>query len=186
MKNFALIGAAGYVAKRHVEAIKNIKADLTMICDPNDNVGYIDSYFPDSLYFKEIERFDRQLSRFEFNKEQIDFYKDCPMHCVKAAKGSVIMWNSKTVHCGIESFRGREKTNIRCVVYLCYLPRNKATEKDLEKKRKAFNNQRMCSHWANKAQLFPKNPRTYGGSLPNVTTFPKPVLTELGKKLAGF
>ena len=72
MKNFALIGAAGYVAKRHVEAIKNIKADLTMICDPNDNVGYIDSYFPDSLYFKEIERFDRQLSRFEFNKEKID------------------------------------------------------------------------------------------------------------------
>lgn len=77
MKNFALIGAAGYVAKRHVEAIKNIKADLTMICDPNDNVGYIDSYFPDSLYFKEIERFDRQLSRFEFNKEKIDYVSIC-------------------------------------------------------------------------------------------------------------
>ena len=77
MKNFALIGAAGYVAKRHVQAIKNIKADLTMICDPNDNVGYIDSYFPDSLYFKEIERFDRQLSRFEFKKEKIDYVSIC-------------------------------------------------------------------------------------------------------------
>ena len=44
MKNFALIGAAGYIAKRHVEAIKSINGNLIMMCDPNDNVGYIDSF----------------------------------------------------------------------------------------------------------------------------------------------
>lgn len=77
MKKFGLIGAAGYIAKRHIEAIKFIKSDLSLICDPNDNVGFIDSFFPNTLYFKEIERFDRQLSRFELNKEKIDYVSIC-------------------------------------------------------------------------------------------------------------
>ncbi len=77
MKNFALIGAAGYIAKRHVEAIKSINGNLIMMCDPNDNVGYIDSLFPNCKYFKEIERFDRQLNRFDFQNDKIDYVSIC-------------------------------------------------------------------------------------------------------------
>ena len=77
MKNFALIGAAGYIAKRHVEAVKSINGNLIMMCDPNDNVGYIDSLFPNCKYFKEIERFDRQLNRFDFQNDKIDYVSIC-------------------------------------------------------------------------------------------------------------
>lgn len=77
MKNFALIGAAGYIAKRHVEAIKTNKGDLLMMCDPNDNVGYIDSSFPNCNYFKEIERFDRELNRLDYLNNKIDYVSIC-------------------------------------------------------------------------------------------------------------
>ena len=77
MKKFGLIGAAGYIAKRHVEAIKTNNCNLLMMCDPNDNVGFIDQYFPDALYFNEIERFDRQLNRFEFENNKIDYVTIC-------------------------------------------------------------------------------------------------------------
>ena len=120
------------------------------------------------------------------DKKQIDYLKQFPIYCVKATKGSMIFWDSRTVHCGTESRRGREKDNIRCVVYLCYLPRNTATEKVLEKKRKAFKEQRMTSHWANKVSLFGKLPRTYGGELPNVKELPMAKLNYLGYSLAGF
>ena len=65
-------------------------------------------------------------------------------------------------------------------------PRSQATEANLRKKQKAFNELRMTTHWPHKPTLFPKNPRTYGGPLPNITYVPKPNLTELGLKIAGF
>jgi len=63
MKNFALIGAAGYVAPRHMKAIKDTGNTLIAALDPNDSVGIIDSYFPDADFFTEFERFDRHIDR---------------------------------------------------------------------------------------------------------------------------
>lgn len=74
MKNFALIGAAGYIAPRHVEAIKNTGNNLTAILDPYDGVGYIDKYFPKASYFSEAERFDRHLYR---HRGEIDYVSIC-------------------------------------------------------------------------------------------------------------
>ena len=65
-------------------------------------------------------------------------------------------------------------------------PRSQATEANLRKKRKAFNDLRMTTHWPHKPILFPKNPRTYGGPLPNITEGEAPKMTELGLKIAGF
>ena len=81
--------------------------------------------------------------------------------------------------------------NIRAVCYLCYQPRSllpstKAIEKCLKKKQKAFAELRTTSHWPLKSKLFAKHPRTYGGDMPEITPIPFPILTELGKKLAGF
>ncbi len=57
--NFALIGAAGYIAPRHLRAIKDTGQNLLAAIDTNDSVGIIDSYFPDASFFTEFERFDR-------------------------------------------------------------------------------------------------------------------------------
>lgn len=63
MLKFALIGAAGYIAPRHMQAVKATQNDLVAAYDPNDSVGVIDSYFPDADFFTEFERFDRHLDK---------------------------------------------------------------------------------------------------------------------------
>ena len=63
MKKFALIGAAGYIAPRHMKAIKETGNELVAALDPNDSVGIIDSYFPDADFFTEFERFDRHIDK---------------------------------------------------------------------------------------------------------------------------
>ena len=78
-KNFALIGAAGYIAPRHMQAIKATGNRLLAAFDPNDSVGIIDSHFPDADFFTEFERFDRHvdLRRRAGNGGQIDYVSIC-------------------------------------------------------------------------------------------------------------
>lgn len=63
MKNFALIGAAGYIAPRHLKAIKDTGNRLVAFLDKHDSVGIIDSYFPEADFFVEFERFDRHAEK---------------------------------------------------------------------------------------------------------------------------
>jgi len=79
LKNFALIGAAGYIAPRHMKAIKETENILTAALDPFDSVGIIDSYFPECDFFSEPERFDRHLDKLRRigNGKQIDFVSIC-------------------------------------------------------------------------------------------------------------
>jgi len=62
-KNFALIGAAGYIAPRHLRAIQDTKNKLRVALDPHDSVGILDQYFPDADFFTEFERFDRHVEK---------------------------------------------------------------------------------------------------------------------------
>ncbi len=113
--------------------------------------------------------------------------KGCKQYAVKAKAGSLILWDSRTFHCGKECNKDRENENFRMVIYVCMMPRNTVTDpKALIKKRKAFENLRITSHWANQCFLFPKTPRTYGGELPVFNAIHQPVLTDLGKRLAGY
>ena len=66
-KNFALIGAAGYIAPRHMKAIKETGNNLLAAMDPSDSVGIIDSYFPQSYFFTEFERFDRYIEKLKYD-----------------------------------------------------------------------------------------------------------------------
>lgn len=79
MKNFALIGASGYIAPRHMRAIRDTGHQITAALDPNDSVGIIDSYFPDAHFFTEFERFDRHIDRLrrEGSKDRIDYLSIC-------------------------------------------------------------------------------------------------------------
>lgn len=63
MKNFALIGAAGYIAPRHMKAIKETDNVLISALDPSDSVGILDQYFPQTSFFTEFERFDRHAEK---------------------------------------------------------------------------------------------------------------------------
>lgn len=79
MKNFALIGAGGYIAPRHMEAIKSTGNRLVAALDPNDSVGIIDSYFPEADFFTEFERFDRHVDKMRRGNHtsKVDYVSIC-------------------------------------------------------------------------------------------------------------
>lgn len=62
-KNFAIAGVAGFIAPRHLKAIKDTGNRLVAAVDPHDSVGIMDSYFPDAAFFTQFERFDRHLEK---------------------------------------------------------------------------------------------------------------------------
>jgi len=77
-KNFALIGAAGYIAPRHMRAIKETGNVLVAALDPFDSVGIIDSFFPNADFFIEPERFDRHLDKLRRSGNgKVDFVSIC-------------------------------------------------------------------------------------------------------------
>ena len=73
-KNFALIGASGYIAPRHMQAIKETGNNLVAALDPYDGIGVMDSYFPKASFFTEHERFDRFVDKWHREHSQkIDY-----------------------------------------------------------------------------------------------------------------
>ena len=77
MKNFALIGVAGYIAPRHLRAIKDTGNRLVAAYDKFDSVGIMDSYFPDAAFFTEQELFDRHCTKLHRTGNAIDFVSIC-------------------------------------------------------------------------------------------------------------
>ncbi len=76
-KNFGIIGVAGYIAVRHLHAIKETGNNLLASLDKFDSVGRIDSYFPESDFFVEFERFDRHFDKLKRNGTKIDYVSIC-------------------------------------------------------------------------------------------------------------
>src|SRR5512133_1929587 len=76
-KNFGLIGVAGYIAVRHLKAIKDTGNNLLASLDKFDSVGILDSYFPDSDFFTEFERFDRHFEKLKRQGTHIDYVTIC-------------------------------------------------------------------------------------------------------------
>ena len=77
MKNFALIGAAGFIAPRHLMAIKDTKNTLLAALDKFDSVGILDSYFPETHFFTEFERFDRHIEKLKRKGTKVDYVSIC-------------------------------------------------------------------------------------------------------------
>jgi UDP-N-acetyl-2-amino-2-deoxyglucuronate dehydrogenase len=75
--NFALIGVAGYIASRHLQAIKDTNSHLVAALDKFDSVGAIDSYFPYADFFTEYERFDRHIDKLKREGTKIDYVGIC-------------------------------------------------------------------------------------------------------------
>ena len=78
MKRFAIIGVGGYIAPRHLKAIKDTGNVVVAALDKNDSVGIIDSYFPEADFFTEFERFDRHLELLRREgADKIDYVSIC-------------------------------------------------------------------------------------------------------------
>ena len=125
---------------------------------------------------------------YQLSKEQEQFYmeKGCQYKKIKCPKGSLVVWDSRTVHCGTNAFKERQQPNMRAIIYVCYLPRSFITKTNLEKKRKYYKDLRNTTHHPCKIKVFSKIPRTYGKQIETITSIETPILSKLGLKLAGF
>jgi hypothetical protein len=132
---------------------------------------------------------------FRINEAQLRAFKNlgCEEAYITCGAGSMVFWDSRTLHFGRESLATRAKPNFRCIAYVCMLPRRtvaparNAKEDVFKRKQEAFKKRNMTSHWANKCILFSKAPWTWGKRVPpRIDPIPEPVLTPLGRKLAGF
>ena len=77
MKTYALIGAAGYIAPRHMRAMADTGGKLAVAYDTNNSVGVMDSHFPEAEFFTEFEQFDRHLDRMRRRGTKIDYTAIC-------------------------------------------------------------------------------------------------------------
>ena len=75
--NFALIGAAGYIAPRHMKAIKDTDNQIIAALDKFDSVGVLDNYFPKADFFTEFERFDRHIEKLRLKNSPVDYVSIC-------------------------------------------------------------------------------------------------------------
>ncbi len=100
MKNFAIIGVGGYIAPRHLKAIKETGNDLLVALDKNDSVGIIDSYFPNADFFTEPERFERHVYRIQHeNNHKIDFFSICTPNYLHDAHIRMALLNGADAIC---------------------------------------------------------------------------------------
>lgn len=129
------------------------------------------SEYKDDWYKLEIDEKTKLLEKF-------------PQYCVLAPKGSIILWNSKTFHQGIEAQKERKEENFRMAVYTCLRPKSQFNNMMIRKRQKAFNELRLTNHWG--THLFSKHPRTYGNELPITNNISNPILSEYGKSLIPF
>lgn len=98
--NFALIGAAGYIAPRHMRAIKDTGNNLVAALDKFDSVGIIDSFFPDAAFFTETERFDRHMDKLRRKGEQkIDYVSICSPNYLHDAHIRLALRNEANAIC---------------------------------------------------------------------------------------
>jgi UDP-N-acetyl-2-amino-2-deoxyglucuronate dehydrogenase len=99
MPNFALIGAAGFIAPRHLRAIKDTGNTLVAALDPHDNVGVIDSFFPEADFFTEPERFDRHLDKLHREGCGVDYVSICSPNFLHDAHIRMAMRNGAHAIC---------------------------------------------------------------------------------------
>ena len=159
--------------------------------DVNENDATLAFMESSNIYheeFKKVNNIQDGSDWYRHTDEEKEFYvnKGCEEKRIQCFAGDMVFWDSRTIHCGTEPNRSRTKSNLRNIVYVCMNPRSHSTNANIKKKQKAFNELRMTTHWPHKPKLFPIHPRTYGGPLPKVTDINTPILTDLGKKVAGF
>lgn len=126
----ALIGAAGYIAPRHMKAMLDTNSKLLAAYDPNDSVGILDSYYPEAAFFTEFERFDRHIDKLRRNSQALDYVSICSPNYLHDAHIRFGLRNGADVICekpivlnpwNIDSLQEIEKETGRCVFTILQL-----------------------------------------------------------------
>jgi hypothetical protein len=117
-----------------------------------------------------------------FEENELNFYKNkCEMKAIKCPAGSIVIWDSRLVHCGMGPKKDRKNKNFRCVNYLSYSPKNTANDEIQLRKQMGFEKLYTSNHYANRATFFSTNPLNI-----NFKKIPNPKLTKLGLSLVGY
>ena len=147
-RNFALIRTAGYIAPRHLKAIKDTGNNLVAALDPFDSVGLLDSYFPEASFFTEFERFDRHVElmkrKWENGSGEDEKMRDEKMRAGKMGTGRVDYVSVCTpnyLHDAHIRFGLRVGANVICEKPLVLNPWNIEALAEIEKStgRKVYN-----------------------------------------------
>ena len=151
------------------------------------------------LYFSEYAKHFGVQEKSDWVKLSMDHNswfdsKGCTSVRVTSPPGSLVLWDSRTVHANSTALKSRNKPDrFRFVVYVCMTPKKLITKAALKKKQLYFEEGRMTSHWPHKIKVFPKIPQLFGqinfykhGFEWADKNFIRPNLTDLGMKLAGF
>ena len=143
------------------------------------------SYFL-SLYFVKA----KSKKRPHTSDEQLmtEFYineKQCEKKCIQCPAGSIVLFDSRIIHYGQPALPRRIQPNFRCVAYICMLPRFLCSRDELEKKRGAFQSMQTTHHSPTKIKHFSSNPKFFDNNM-QVQSLPRPNVSALGMKLAGF
>lgn len=157
------------------------------VMDGDATLGFMEGSNKYHKDFKDKFGISNPSDWYKLSSEEEKFYVDkgCKYQRIKCPRGSMVFWDSRTIHCGVNPVKGRDQENMRAIIYVCYQPRDTISKTDMKKKQKAFHELRLTSHYPTKIKLFGKNPRTYGGEIPKIENIGFPKLTDLGKRLAG-
>jgi len=128
---------------------------------------------------------------FLLEDEEDEFFRSrCEIKEVRCPAGSLVIWDSRLVHCNKGPDLTRSKPNYRCVSYLCYMPKSMSDNLTINKRVDGFLKMKTSNHYANRAMFFPKIPREYASQGYIVEDFiepiNKPILNDLGNSLVGF
>jgi UDP-N-acetyl-2-amino-2-deoxyglucuronate dehydrogenase len=99
MKNFALIGAAGYIAERHLRAVKETENRIIAATDAFDVMGRMDSYFPDAEFFLDIEKFEKYIALQKGSGQQVDYMSICLPNYLHAQHIQLALRNQANAIC---------------------------------------------------------------------------------------
>lgn len=99
MANFALIGVGGYIAPRHLEAMKDLGHSLVAAYDPKDSVGIMDRYFPDCMFFTEFERFESYVDSLKGSSQAIEYVSICTPNYLHASHIKFALRNNANAIC---------------------------------------------------------------------------------------
>ena len=147
MANFGLLGVGGFVAPRHLDAIRDTGNRLIAACDPHDSVGVMDTYFPEAAFFTEVERFDRFLEkrRRAGGEKSVDYVSICSPNYLHDAHVRLALRVNAHAICekplvvnpwNLDQLQALEQeydTSILTVLQLRYLPALLAFKEQLEK-----------------------------------------------------
>ena len=150
MKNFVLIGTTSFIAPRHMRAIKDTNNNLIASLDPSDNVGILDSFFPESNFFTDFSRLDRYLSKIALEGEIVDYITICTPNYLHdfyiryALKNKInvicekpLVINSRNLKL-IQSLEKKSKKNVYTILQLRHHPQIIKLSKELKTKKKCY------------------------------------------------